>query len=485
MSPRAGLLPRPAYLLALGLLFAACGRPPAAAPGGPVVLITLEGLRADQVSGLGGAPELTPNLAALIRQADWAGRAVAPSSMAAAAMASLFTGLGPWQHHVILDGDARLPDDLVTLPRAFKALGYRTTAFASGRWAAPEQGYDRGFDTFEVVGRNRDSAEHLASLEDGRELVWIHMLDPQPPWTRRDWLLPRLGAGAAAARRELPAAIQPDALEAYAYAGAAPPPPEVRRRMTAMYRLDVAWADEKIGRLLDALHASGVWDRALVAVTSAYGEELGEHGVLGHGGDLERESLEVPLIVKLPAWCRRPLSRPRGQRVALASLWATLVEAAGGAPPPAAAPSLFHAAPQAVVSELYFGNGTNLFSLVEGEDQLLWESRFAPAEAGFARASREAVAGTRPAAGGESLDAITGRLFGRFTDTLPLRGSGPPRLVLVRWAEPAGTTRVAGADPVRTATLARRLAAMWHAFVGEELTPTEEDREWIDQVPAG
>jgi hypothetical protein len=490
LSPAQQALPsRPApapwlllAVLALGpLLLAACDRPPGGAPGGPVVLITLEALRADEVSGLGGAPELTPNLAAFIRQADWAGRAIAPSSLAAAAMATLFTGLSPWQHHVILEGDARLPDDLITLPKAFKALGYHTTGFAGGRWAAPGLGYERGFDTFEVEGRNRDAAEHLASLEDGRELVWIHMPEPQVPWVRRDWLLPRLGAQDAAAGRDLPAVVEPDELELYS-GMARPLTPAVRRRMEVMYRLNVAWADEKIGRLLEALRASGEWDRALVVVTAGYGEELGEHGTIGHGGDLERESLEVPLIVKLPSWCKRRLVPPRRQRVALAGLWATLVAAAGGNPPPAMAAGLFQDGPAGVPSELYFGNGTNLFSLVEGDDQLLWESRFAPPAASFARARRTALAGTPAPPGEESLDTIAERLFDAFTVTPPLHGRGAPRLVLQRWGERGASRRLE--DPARMAALAHQLAARWHEFVGAELTPEEEDREWIDQLPA-
>jgi hypothetical protein len=134
-----------------------------------------------------------------------------------------------------------------------------------------------------------------------------------------------------------------------------------------------------------------------------------------------------------------------------------------------------------VPSELYFGNGTNLFSLVEGEDQLLWESRFAPPEPGLAQARREALVGARPAAGEEGLDAIAGRLFEAFEATPPLHGRGSPSLAVRRWGEAeAGRGTEA---PARTAALARRLAARWYEFVGAELTPAEEDREWIDQLP--
>src|SRR5258708_8187138 len=294
------------------------GRAPAGGGGPPVVLITLEALRADVVSGLGGEPGLTPNLAALVRQADWAGRAVAPSSWGVPAMASLFTGLAPWQHHAVLDGeDAHLAQDLVTLPKAFKALGYRTTGFSSGHWYTTAFGYDRGFDTFDELGRNRDAAELLASLEEGRQLVWVHVPEPQAPYVRRDWLLPRLAGAGPAGGRELPATVEPLELQQDSDP-AHPPPPAERRRLVSMYRLHAAWADENVGRLLEALRASGQWDRTLVVVTSAFGEGLREHGMFGHGGDLERETLEVPLIVKLPTRWHPPLPPPRRHPVPLA-----------------------------------------------------------------------------------------------------------------------------------------------------------------------
>ena len=65
---------------------------------GPVVLITVDALRADLVGALGGPRGLTPNLDRLAAEADWAERAVAASSWTVPSMASLFTGLQPWRH---------------------------------------------------------------------------------------------------------------------------------------------------------------------------------------------------------------------------------------------------------------------------------------------------------------------------------------------------------------------------------------------------
>jgi hypothetical protein len=250
-----------------------------------------------------------------------------------------------------------------------------------------------------------------------------------------------------------------------------------------MYRLNVAWADEKVGRLIEALRESGQWDRALVVVTADFGEEIGDHGITGHGGDLERETIEVPLIVKLPSWYRHRLAPPRQQRVGLVRLWATLVEAAGGLPPPAMAPSLFQDVPAPVLSELYFGNGVNLFSLVDGDDQLLWESHFAAPEPRYDSARFATAATGVEGHGPQSLEAITGRLFDAFAATPPLTGRAAPRLRMNRWPAGGGTAPAAAGRPAAIAAMARRLATQWGSFLAAELSPEAEDRQWIDQLP--
>ena len=66
------------------------------------------------------------------------------------------------------------------------------------------------------------------------------------------------------------------------------------------YDGEVAAADAIVGDLLDHLRAPGVYDEALVVVTSDHGEGLGDHGEEQHSILLYREAIQVPLLVKLP-----------------------------------------------------------------------------------------------------------------------------------------------------------------------------------------
>jgi hypothetical protein len=250
-----------------------------------------------------------------------------------------------------------------------------------------------------------------------------------------------------------------------------------------MYRLNAAWADERLGRLLEALKKSGQWDRTLLVVTSNQGEELKDKGQILTGGNLGRQLLEVPLAVKLPAGFDRPIAPPETRRVAAARIWATLVEAAGGDAPPAVAPSLFRQGPEAVLSELYLTNGTNRFSLVSGDDQLLWESRFAPPDPGYATPAPPEAArrkGKRLSGIAVPSAAALERLRVPFEVTPPLSGVEAPRLTLERWEE-RGSREVA--DPRRAEELARRLVRLWGAFSPGEVSPGEEAREWYTGKP--
>jgi arylsulfatase A-like enzyme len=448
--------------------------------GGPVVFITLNSLRADVVGALGGEPGLTPSLDRLMGSADWAGRAVAPSSWVIPATAALLTGLRPWQAQALRRGGPGLSPDLLTLPEALKAVGYATHGYYHGHWMERENGYGQGFDSYDLLGDADAAIDRLSHLPPDRELVWVHIPEPQPPYVRRNWLLPRLQGLSPG----LPPVIR--AADLARYLDPAVPLPEAeRRRFWDLYRLHVAWADERLGRLLDALRQSGQWDRTLLVVTATCGGELDLRGRTGGGGSLGRERIEVPLAVKLPAGWQRPIAAARGERVATARLWATVVEAVGGPLPPAVAPSLFTHSREAlpVLSELYSGNGTNTFSLVDGDDQLLWESRFAPPEPEYYRALSEDTPGAPPPEPPlrEEGEVILGRLAAAFATTRPLSGIAPPRLTLVRWEGPSGSRRID--DPKRQAELARSLRRAWYRFVPEELPPDGEE-EARKAIPA-
>ena len=95
------------------------------------------------------------------------------------------------------------------------------------------------------------------------------------------------------------------------------------------YYAAISYVDEKIGRLLSTLEATGLAGDTTVVFTSDHGEMLGERGLWFKMSFLD-PSARVPLIIRLPGG--RASQRVR-EPVSLLDLVPTLVEAATGAAP--------------------------------------------------------------------------------------------------------------------------------------------------------
>jgi arylsulfatase A-like enzyme len=71
------------------------------------------------------------------------------------------------------------------------------------------------------------------------------------------------------------------------------------RQLRATYYGLISEVDHNIGRMMDALKASGDYDNTLIVVTSDHGEQLWDHWMLGKDIHFD-QSAHVPLIVRAP-----------------------------------------------------------------------------------------------------------------------------------------------------------------------------------------
>jgi len=73
------------------------------------------------------------------------------------------------------------------------------------------------------------------------------------------------------------------------------------KHMKSLYAAEIAYADEQLGRVIDALRADGALDHTLVVLAADHGEGLGSHDYwFDHGAFLYDEELHVPLVMRLP-----------------------------------------------------------------------------------------------------------------------------------------------------------------------------------------
>jgi choline-sulfatase len=300
----------------------------------PVVLISIDTLRADRLPAYGYARGATPHIDALRADAVLFANAYTHVPLTLPAHVSLFTGALPPVHGVRDNLGYRLDAGKhPTLAQRLKERGYTTGGAVSAYVLRRETGIAHGFDFYEDV---LEAPEGVAAA-GAVQRAGGETLDRLLPWF----------TGVQA---------RPFFLFFHLYEPHSPfdPPAPFKQRHPDPYDGEVAAADAIVGRLLDELRTRGLYERALIVLVSDHGEGLGDHGEEQHGILLYREALHVPLLVKLPG------GRRRGERVAapvgLVDVLPTVAEVAGvDLPKGAAGRSLLQEIPSApVYSETFY-----------------------------------------------------------------------------------------------------------------------------------
>ena len=297
--------------------------------GGPAVARRLRRPRFDRHAALGPPGDLrgrgaaTPTLDALARDGVVFERTYSPCPLTLPAHTSLFTGLDPPGHGVrdnvgfTLDA-AKHP----TLASLVKARGYATGAAVSAWVLRGATGLAASFDSYD------DRVDAVARVAAAGA---VQRAGPETMASALAWL-----DGAAS---------RPFFLFVHLYEPHAPyaPPEPFRSASPTTYDGEIAFADSILGTLVADLRRRDLYDGTLLVVLSDHGEGLGDHGEAEHGILLYRESLQVPLVVKLPG------GRGRGTRVttpaSLVDVLPTLAGELGIRPRPVSQASTFSPTP--------------------------------------------------------------------------------------------------------------------------------------------
>jgi arylsulfatase A-like enzyme len=309
---------RAAWLLAASGLASGCHRAQPAAPLRNLVLIVVDTLRQDHLRAYGYERETAPALTRLAAEGVRAD-GVSPSSWTKPAVASLLTGLHPLRHQAVGHADA-LPSAAVTLAERLGARGYSSLGVTANGWLSRDAGFAQGFDAYDSMLQDLGHGQFSTAQELNAELLprlaslrppyflYVHYLDPHAPYDPdRAWNgLPLTGR---LARRRGGVGIQELNMQAFLRR-----PAELLRDARDLYDGEIRRADDAIEELLAELRRLRLSAGTLSVVTSDHGEELEEHGRMGHGQALYEESVRVPLVFHAPGML------PAGGRVGVTSL---------------------------------------------------------------------------------------------------------------------------------------------------------------------
>lgn len=287
----------------------------------PVILLTVDTLRADRVLGDGPARVPTPTIDALADDSVVFTQARSAAPWTKPSLSTLLTGVAPLVHGMT-NRRARLPEEVETLAERLHAAGYRTAGIGLNAHLERAFRLDQGFEDYAFPARLDYGlalgARLLERLAPARfpELfpsttaiadtavgwidahaeeplfLWVHMLDPHWPYEPPpQWL--------EHPERE-PRRWGEPSLVTNVQAGNLKPGQAEKERVQELYAGEIRYVDAELARILGALRAHGLYERALIVFASDHGEEFWEHGRYEHGHTLYDEVLRVPLLFKLP-----------------------------------------------------------------------------------------------------------------------------------------------------------------------------------------
>jgi arylsulfatase A-like enzyme len=310
-----------------------------------IYIISLDALRADDMSLYGYRRSTTPNLEKFAQRSFAFDYDFANSNFTTPSTSSIETGKLPWSHRIYqFGGFLRDQSQGETLPALLKRQGYYTAMISSNIFAAPFrhrtlESYDAvqfvsasgvtgfrfresnlvGVNTQFTVGysllrglsplttyvdrvlwRDRypspaedvfQRAERLLEGHAGGQpiFLWSHILPPHDPYwvptSYRNHFVPKgirdYDRFTLSENQSLHRGVSVN---------------ELRDSYDEM----IQYADQSVGDFLDWLDRTGRLNRSIVIITSDHGEMF-DHGRLSHGGpDLYNGVIHIPLLIHLP-----------------------------------------------------------------------------------------------------------------------------------------------------------------------------------------
>ncbi|MGH9385398.1 MAG: sulfatase [Vicinamibacterales bacterium] len=316
-----------------------------------VLLIVLDTVRAKSLSLYGYHRATSPNLDRFARRGTVFNRAFATAPWTLPSHGSMFTGRHPHELSAAIASplDATHP----TIAEALAGHGYVTAGFVANTWYGKAAfGLARGFLHYEVesttamtsfmkssFGRvvlaagkvkehfeTHDNFDRKSAEEVNRAfLAWFSERPPGRPFfaflnycdAHGNYLPPEPFALKFSRTRPR------GDIDSKPFAEWSPA--EIKELNDA-YDGAVAYLDDQLGRLVDALENQGTLKNTVVIVTSDHGEQFGEHNLLEHVNSLYPALLHVPLVIVSPP---NPGGRQIDRPVSLRNVPATIFELIG------------------------------------------------------------------------------------------------------------------------------------------------------------
>jgi choline-sulfatase len=303
-----------------------------------IIFILIDACRPDHLSCYGYRRSTSPRIDEIAVHGTRFETAITASPFTLTSVASMFSGMYPWDHGVIFTKGLAYPDDVPNMVEKLREGGYFTAAFSGTYFRFSANGFDRGFDVFDEACAESffyQSADCMIERIKGffkahageEYFLYLHFVDPHAPYYSpepfRDRFSSSLGFDNSAVAHG-DAGRFGDGRKWYQIP--LKPTDKDLEYLRALYDGEISYVDERIGKMLAEVRKSGMQDDTIIVVTADHGEAFYEHGRVEHRSSLYDETLKVPLIISGPGIPRRKVMH---EQVRTIDFFPTLLDMAG------------------------------------------------------------------------------------------------------------------------------------------------------------
>jgi arylsulfatase A-like enzyme len=268
-----------------------------------ILIIVMDTVRQDHLSCYGYPRETTPTLVNLAKESKVYYNAYSTSSWTNPAHASLFTGLYPITHKTT-QKSWQMSHNLTSLAEVLRNKGFETFGIVENPMLGKHNNFNQGFSRYYSTWRKKmnGKGENVSFLlfkkciQDHNEkkpfFIFINFIGPHSPYTSSQQFRDRFVSN--------PSIKCTSNLWRKYYVGKKYFSEDELQHLRELYDAEILYVDYLIGKIIDELKRTNLWQNTVFIVTSDHGENIGHHDHMDHVFSLYESTIKIPLIVHYP-----------------------------------------------------------------------------------------------------------------------------------------------------------------------------------------
>lgn len=269
-----------------------------------LVYVVLDTTRADVFDVVDSEADVkTPHFDALARNSTTFRNAYNNENWTKPSVTTMWSSLYP-ETHGAREATSKVADDIRFFSEELKDAGFVTGAFIANAVVSETFGFNRGWTDFHNRSDHNtegngsrlypSAAEWMETHKDERFFLYVQSVDPHTTYdvpgdySKHYYSGTYKGPLGTSFDREEQIVVDNGKMKISA---------DDLKWIKALYNGEVTYQDHYLGVLLDKIKELGLSESTLVVITNDHGEELKDHGGMGHGWPLYEEQIRAPLLM--------------------------------------------------------------------------------------------------------------------------------------------------------------------------------------------